>query len=241
MSRPVAPPLVWETDDDADRAGPYAVRLESAHQWKLEDDGTTVGTYPTNTAARNAASNLHQNRRVRQRLRRHLLVGAISLLVLLLAATQRIEPNRDYPPARAQADRLDAARLAVEVGDLSIDEVGSAYEGLTGGSFEFLGRSRLGLTGILEGDCYGLVWRPGFEPGGFAVRSNYVTCDPDASLINQPDPPGLTAELMWPTWEDALPDEDRSPVWFLPVFILTFGLAFGAFTRAITLLLTFRR
>lgn len=93
-------PLVWENDDDADRAGPYAIRLESPNQWQLDDAGGTVGVFPTNTAARNAAFKLHQNRGVRRRLRRHLLVGAISLLVLLLAASQRIEPNPDYPPAR---------------------------------------------------------------------------------------------------------------------------------------------
>ena len=237
----MAPPLVWEKDDGADRAGPYAIRLEAPNQWRLDDGDGTVGILPTNTAARNAAAKLHRNQGARRRLWRHLVVGAVSLVVLLLAASQRIEPNPDYPPARAQADRLDAARLAVEADEVSIGQVGSIYEGLAGGSFEVLGQSRLGLAGVFEGDCYGLTWRPELEPSGFAVRSNYVTCEPDASIINQPDPPGLTAEMMWPTWEDVLPDEDRSPVWFLPVFILTFGLAFGAFTRVTTLLLTFRR
>ena len=236
----MASSLVWETDD-ADRAGPYAIRLESAHQWRLEDDGTTVGIYPTNTAARNAAADLHRRRAIRRRLRRHLLIGTVSLLVLLLASSQRTEPNPDYPPARAQADRLDAARLAIEAGDLTIDQVGSTYQGLTGGSFEFLGRTRLGLAGIFEDDCYGLVWRPGFEPSGVAVRSNYLTCDPDVSLINQPDPPGLTAEIMWPSWEGALPDEERSPVWFLPTFIIAFAFFFRSLVRVTAVRLTFRR
>jgi hypothetical protein len=205
------------------------------------EDGHSVGVYPTRTGARNAAADKHRRRGIRRRLARHLLVGTASLMALLLALAQRTEPNPEYPPARAQADLLDAARLAVASGELTIEEVGLEFAGLAGGSFEFLGRERLAVSGILAGDCYGLVWRPGFEPSGVAIRSDYVTCEPDASLINQPDPPGSTAEMMWPTWEDALPDQQRSPVWFLPTFVIAFGVFFGSFVRGTVLLLTIRR
>ena len=47
--------------------------------------------------------------------------------------------------------------------------------------------------------------------------------------------------MMWPTWADALPDQQRSPVWFLPTFVIAFGVFFGSFVRGTVLLLTVRR
>ncbi|MDH3540145.1 MAG: hypothetical protein OEP52_09130, partial [Acidimicrobiia bacterium] len=151
MSRPVAPPLDWESTEHEERAGPYTVRLVEAHKWQLVEDGHSVGVYPTRTGARNAAADKHRRRGIRRRLTRHLLVGTASLMALSLALAQRTEPNPEYPPARAQADLLDAARLAVASGELPIEEVGLEFAGLAGGSFEFLGRERLAVSGILAG------------------------------------------------------------------------------------------
>ncbi len=237
MSRSAAPPLVWEQNQGAEHAGVYTIRLESPNRWQLTVSDRPTGIYSTRTAAANAAARLHRRLGFRRRLVRHLLFAGISLTVLLLALAQRTEPNPDYPPARAIADRFDAARLAVEAGEVDIEQVGTAFAGVAGGAFEHAGGARLGLAGIFDGRCYGLVWRPGFEPGGVAIRDNYVTCAPDSSLIVQPDTPGLVAEVMWPTWENVLPDQNRSPVWFLPVFIISFGVFFGSFVRATVLVL----
>ena len=84
MSRRVAPPLAWEIDDDGERAGQYTIRLRSPSQWQLEDGTRTIGTYTTKTAARNAAVGLHVRRRIRRRLGGSFLLGAVSLIVLLL-------------------------------------------------------------------------------------------------------------------------------------------------------------
>lgn len=235
MSRRVTPFLVWEEDGDGERAGPYRIRLETQNRWQLMATDRSVEFYPTRTSARNAAAALHRRRDVRRRLVRYLVVGSVSLAVLLLALAARSEPNPEYPAARAVADRFDQAREAVEAGQVNIEQVGEAFEGLEGAAFEHRGVDKLGLAGIFEGDCYGMVWRSGSRPGGVVVRSNYLTCLPDATLIDQPDPPGLTAELMYPAWEYVLPDQERSPVWFLPVVIVSFGMFLGAVVRAMVI------
>ncbi|MGI9647016.1 MAG: hypothetical protein ACR2OI_00710 [Acidimicrobiia bacterium] len=167
----------------------------------------------------------------------YFVVAGVSLVLIGVALARRVEPNPDYPPARAVADRFDQAHLAVEAGQISIDQVDQSFEGVEGRSFEHLG-SRLGLAGVFDGDCYGMVWRSGRPVSGVVLRPVYTTCQPDSSLISQPDP---LVESLWPSWEDTLPDPERSPGWFIPLLTVATGLGLAALTGAIRLILTQRR
>jgi len=241
MSRQPKLLLVWQEDEKGESAGPYTIRLEAPRRWQLLAKGRSVGFYETRTAARQAATGLQRRQGLRRRMFGYLVVAGVSLAGLGAAAVERTEPNPEYPPARAVADRFDQARLAVEAGQVVIEQVGQLFDGIEGGSFEHGGRLKLGLTGVFDGDCYAMTWRSGYPLGGVAVRSNYVTCQPDPSLIDQPDPPGLVAEPLQPSWKYALPDPVQTRVWFIPVVAIFFGLFLAAALRATGLLFALRR
>jgi hypothetical protein len=241
MGRQPSPLLVWQENDEGENAGAYTIRLDAPSRWQLLARGRSVGFYPTRTAARQAATGLHRRHGLRRQLVGYLAVAGVSLAGLGSALVGRTEPNLEYPPARAIADRFDQARLAVETGEAVIDRVDQLFDGLEGGSFERGGRLKLGLTGVFDGACYGMTWLPGYPVDGVAMRSNYVTCRPDASLIDPPDPPGLVAEPLQPYWKKALPDPVRRRVWFIPVFAISFGFLLVAATRATVLLFALRR
>ncbi len=167
-------------------------------------------------------------------------MSGVASVVLVVALPRQSEPNPEYPPTRAVADRFDQAQSAVEAGEVSIDEVDQVFDGLAGSSFEHRGLRKLALAGVLDGDCYGMVWRSGFHPS-VVYRSDYVTCEPDSSIIDQPDPRGLTPIAMAPSWEYALPASDRTPVWFIPVVAIFGAVLLGASTRAATLVVELRR
>ncbi len=236
MSRQPTPLLVWQEDDEGESAGAYTIRLDAPGRWQLIAGGRAVGFYPTRTAAEQAARGLHRRHGLRRRLVAYLVVAGVSLAVLAAAAMGRTEPNPEYPPARAVADRFDEARLAVETGQVDIDGVDQMFDGIEGSSFEHGGRLKLGLTGVFDGDCYGMTWRSGHRVGGVVKRSNYVTCQPDRSLIDQPDPPGLVAEPLHPSWKYTLPDPARTRAWFIPVVTISFGFFLVAAFRATALL-----
>lgn len=235
------PVLVWEEDEAGESAGPYVIRLEAPGRWQLLARGRSVGFHETKTAARQAATGLNRRHGLRRQLVGYLAVAGISLAGLGAAVAGRTEPNPDYPPARAVADRFDQARLAVEEGRVPIDQVDQLFDGIEGGSFEHGGRLKLGLTGVFEGACYAMTWRSGYPLGGVVVRSNYLTCRPDPSLIDQPDPPGLVAEPLQASWKYALPDPERTRVWFIPVVAISFGLFLATALRALGLLFALRR
>ena len=233
--------LVWTETEERESAGPYVIRLEAPGRWQLEAKSRAAGFYPTRTAARKAAADLHRRHGLRRKLVVSLAVAGIFLLGLGAALAGRTEPNPAYPPARAIADQFDQARLTVEAGELSIDQVGEQFDGIQGASFTHGGRVKLGLAGIFAGDCYGMVWRLGRQLGGVVVRHDYVSCQPDPSLIDQPDPPGLVAEPLRPAWKFALPDVERQRAWFIPVFAVCAGFLLTATFRATALLVALRR
>ena len=237
---PSPPPRTWVESDDEERAGPFGIRLLEPGRWELTVEDRPAGEYSTRTGARNAARDLHRRRRKRRRLLWWTAVVVVSTVVMLTALALRTEPNPEYPAARAIADRLDAARAEVEAGAIEIDDVAGLYPPLQGASFEHGGLRKLGIAGVFGEDCYGMVWRPGLSPSGFVIRSEYVTCAPDPSLIDQPDPPGLTAEPMAPSWTFALPPVERSPVWFFPVFLVSFGVMFAGLVRLVVITLPSR-
>lgn len=233
--------LVWHETEECETAGPYVIRLAAPGRWQLQAKSRAAGFYPTKTAARKAAADLHRRHGLRRKLVVTLTVAGVFLLGLGAALAGRTEPNPAYPPARAIADQLDQARLAVEAGELEIDQVGEQFDGIQGASFTHGGRIKLGLAGVFDGDCYGMVWRFGQSVGGVVIRSDYVTCQPDPSLIDQPDPPGLVAEPLRPAWKFALPDVDRQQAWFIPVFTVCAGVFLTATFRATALLFARRR
>ena len=233
--------LVWQEDDEGDSSGPFIVRLEAPGRWQLQNKSRAAGFYPTRTAARKAAADLRRRRGLRRKFFVSLAVAGVFLLGLAAALAGRTEPNPAYPPARAIADQFDQARLAVESGALAIDQVGEQFPGIDGASFTHAGRIKLGLSGVFNGDCYGMVWRLGQQLGGVVVRSNFVTCQPDPSLIDQPDPPGLVAEPLRPAWKFALPDVDRQRAWFIPVFAICMGFFLTATFRTTALLSALRK
>lgn len=241
MVRQPTPTLAWQEDDDGESVGPFTIRLEAAGRWQLQANGRAAGFYPTKTAARKAAADLHRRRGIRRRLFVNLAVAGVFLLGLAAALAGRTEPNPAYPPARAIADQFDQARLAVEAGELDIDRVGERFDGIQGAAFTHGGRVKLGLTGVFDGDCFGMVWRLGQPVGGVVIRSDYVTCQPDPSLIDQPDPPGLVAEPLRPAWKFALPDVERQRAWFIPVFAVCAGICLAATFRTTALLFALRR
>jgi hypothetical protein len=212
MSRESKPLLVWQEDEEGESAGPYTIRLEAPRRWQLLAKGRPVGFHETKTAARQAATGLHRRIGLKRQLVGYLVVAGVSLFGLGAALVGRTEPNPDYPPARAVADRFDQAKLAVETGRV-----------------------------VIDGDCYAMTWRSGYPVGGVVIRSNYVTCKPDPSLIDQPDPPGLVAEPLRPSWKYALPDPERTRVWFIPVVAIFFGLFLATAFRAAGLLFAFRK
>lgn len=241
MVRQSTPTLVWQEDDGGESVGPFIIRLDAPGRWQLQANGRAAGFYPTRTAARKAAADLHQRRGIRTRFFVSLAVAGVFLFGLVAALAGRTEPNPAYPPARAIADQFDQARLAVEAGELTIDQVAEQFPGIEGASFTHVGRIKLGLSGIFNGDCYGMVWQLGRQVGGVAVRSEYVTCQPDPSLIDQPDPPGLVAEPLRPAWKFALPDVERQQAWFIPVFAVCAGIFLTATFRATASLSALRR
>ncbi len=241
MSRRSTPVLAWQEDEGGESAGPYTIRLEAPRRWQLLVKGRSVGFHETKTAARQAATELNRRHGVKRQLVGYLVVAGVSLAGLGTALVARTEPNPQYPPARAIADRFDQARLAVEEGRVTIDQVDQMFDGIEGGSFEHGGRVKLGLTGVFDGACYAMTWRSGYPLGGVVVRSNYLTCQPDPSLIDQPDPPGLVAEPVRPSWKYALPDPVQTRVWFIPVVAIFFGLFLATALRAIGLLFALRR
>lgn len=233
-------PRTWVELDDEERAGEYGIRLLEPGRWRLTVRDKPAGEYSTRTGARNAALDLHRRRSKRGRLLWSTTIVVISTVLMLTALAFRTEPNPDFPAARAIADQLDAARAAVEAGTIGIEEVAGSYPALDGASFEHGGLLKLGLAGVFDGDCYGMVWRPGLSPSGVVIRSEYVTCAPEPTLIDQPDPPGLTAEPMAPSWDFALPPQERSPVWFFPVFVVSFGVMFAGLVRLVVITLPSR-
>lgn len=240
MSRQPSGLLVWREDDAGERAGPFTIRMDAPGRWQLSARGRSVGFYPTRTGARQAAAVWRRRQGLRRRFIGHLLIAGLSLVALAAALASRTEPNPEYLPARAIADEFDRAQLAVETGEIGIDQVGQVFAGIEGASFEHAGLLKLGLAGVFGGDCYGMTWRSGQRVAGVVLRTDYLTCEPDASLIDQPDPPGLVAESMRPAWDFALPDPERNRVWFIPLVTIGVGGLVLATTRAAALVFALR-
>ena len=143
------------------------------------------------------------------------LLGAVLVAALLLVPFSDV-PNDDYPEARAQADRLDAAYRSVWGGDVSIETAASA-EGLLVYEFPTGERTISVLTHAQPTDagmCYGL--RLG---GGFS--SEAVRFLPTDGCV----PQGRWAFDAVGGWDDVLGTERLTSVWFVPALTILIGLS----------------
>ena len=148
----------------------------------------------------------------RHRFRRELvLLGGVIAVVVLLAPFADV-PTPDYPEARARADSLNAAYQSVWRGEASVEAAARAH-GLTFHELPVGERTVWMLTHpqpTAGGTCYGL--RTG---GGLAtVAVKFVP-------IDGCQPQQQTVLVGAGLWEDVLPSERMTTVWFVPaLFIL---------------------
>lgn len=197
-----------------------------------------MGYFPSRSAAQKGAKSIQRRRRIHRVVARSVLVGVAAVAGLAVTLSMRTEANPDHRPARAVADRLDAIMGEVEAGALDIEAVARTHPGVDGASFLHAGLTKLGLTAVVDDDCFGLVWRSGQRVSGTVFRSHFDACVPDAALI---DPATSAAEPIRPSWELALPEPERTRPWFIPAVVVLSGMLLGAFTRATSLLLEARR
>ena len=139
------------------------------------------------------------------------LMGIVVAAMLLLLAPFSDVATPDYPEARAHADSLNSAYRSILSGEASIEAAASA-EGLVVHEFPAGERTVSVLTHAqptAAGTCYGL--RLG---GGFATLA--VEFAPTDGCV----PQGRSAFRMTGSWEDVLPSERMTTVWFIPALIL---------------------
>jgi hypothetical protein len=155
------------------------------------------------------------------------LFGAVLVAALLLIPFGDV-PNADYPEARVQADRLEAAYRSVWGGDVSIETAARAENLLV---YEFPAAERtISVITHAEptaaGTCYGL--RLG---GGFAAEAvRFLPTD------------GCVPQSRWAFeavggWDDVLGTERVTSVWFVPALIVLVGLGIALTTDIIIKLL----
>ena len=148
----------------------------------------------------------------KQRFRRDLvLLGGVIVLAVLLTPFADV-PTPDYPEARAQADSLNAAYRSVWSGDASIETAAAAhgldvYELPVGQRVVWMMTHPQPTAG---GTCYGL--RTGGGMATVAVKFVPIAgCEPQQRTVFEGIGP----------WEDVLPSERMTTVWFVPaLFVL---------------------
>ena len=164
----------------------------------------------------------------KRRFRRDLvLLGAVITVVLLLAPFADV-PTPDYPEARAQADTLDAAYRSIWRNDRSVEAAASAY-GLNACEFPVGQRAVWVMTHpqpTAGGTCYGL--RTGGGMATVAVKFVPIDgCEPQQGTVFEGA--GL--------WEDVLPSQRMTTVWFVPAVVILASCAIALSTGIILKLL----
>lgn len=157
-----------------------------------------------------------------------LLGGIVALGALLSPFSDLATP--EYPEARAQADRLSAAYQSVSRGGVSPRDAATAG-GLDMYEFEVVGDG--GTVSVLthpeptaEGTCYAL--RMG---GGIATLAAKFA--PTDGCV----PQGRAAFEMMGSWDDVLPSERMTTVWFVPVLLILVGIGVAIVTNIVLKLL----
>lgn len=148
----------------------------------------------------------------------------VALLVVVAAALIAAWPfsevdTLDYPEARANADRLRAVMEPVWSGDVSIEDV-EVPPGLEMYAFGFQGSTAWVLTHeepTTAGTCYGL------RTGGGLVTAAVRFAPTDGCI-----PPDRVSFEASGAWDDVLPRQRVTPVWFVPIVGILIGVALGA-------------
>lgn len=163
----------------------------------------------------------------RRIVRELVLLGVIVVIVVLLSPYADMA-TPDYPEARVQADRLDTAYRSVWLDDASPEAAAIAND-LHLYEFPVDGRTVSVLThaqSTSDGTCYGL--RLG---GGFATVA--VRFAPTDGCV----PQGRRAFEETGSWEDVLPSERMTAVWFVPALVVLIGSALALITTVVLKLL----
>lgn len=162
------------------------------------------------------------------RFRRDLVFLGAAITVAILIAPFADVPTPDYPEARAQADTLNAAYRSVWGGNVSVEAAAgayglNAYELPVGQRVVWMMTHPQPTTG---GTCYGL--RTGGGMATVAVKFAPMDgCEPQQG----------TAVQGVGLWEDVLPSERTTAVWFVPAIAILASCAVVISTNIILKLL----
>ena len=147
----------------------------------------------------------------KHRFRRELvLLGFVIAMTLLLAPFADV-PTPDYPEAQAQADVLNAAYRSVWSGDATVEAAAVAH-GLSVHELPAGERATSVLTypqPAAGGTCYGL------RTGGGLATVAVKFAQTDGCVPSQ-----RTAFQEVGLWEDVLPSERMTTVWFVPALVI---------------------
>ena len=155
------------------------------------------------------------------------MAGFAGLLLIPVMTTREID-NSSYPPARAFADRMEAAYREVDEGTAGIDSFDAEIDGFEGAVFEV---DRGGvvadynvLAGDHRGDCYVIRWVR-FEVPFVARLLPRYECTPGQPALNF-SPSGyeeiavnlFTSHRL--EWQPVLPDPISLAPWFFPAVLV---------------------
>ncbi len=207
-------------------AGYQAVR--TGHGWELHIDGEVVSSHGTFPQAVEAAGAHDRKRRRRRAAAQRITVVALAGLLLIPTLTEREVDNPAFPPARAFADRMEAAYRAVDAGSADIGSFTVESDGFEGAVFEV---SRGGavadynvLVGSQGGDCYLIRWVRFEVPFVARLLSRYE-CVPGQPALNF-SPSGYEAIAVNLSttgaleWQPVIPDPVHLATWFFPAVMV---------------------
>ncbi|MBU1865267.1 MAG: hypothetical protein KKE89_02535 [Actinobacteria bacterium] len=212
----------------------------TAAGWELRADGRLISAHRTFSKAVDAAGSHDRDRRRNRAVVQRIVVVALAGVLLIPVLTKREVDNPAYPPARALADRMEAAYRAVDGGMADIESFDAAADGFSGAVFEV---SRAGVTadynvlaGRNESDCYLIRWVR-FEVPFVARLLPRYECVPGQPMLNFSPSAYEAIAVNLATnrpleWQPVLPDPIDLAPWFFPAMIL---LLVGLLQQMITL------
>lgn len=166
----------------------------------------------------------------RRRVARDFVIFAFALLVGAAIQPFADLPNPEYPEAREIADRLDSAWRSVANDGVDPAEAAETAE-LNVYFYEVNERVRTVFTHpepTEAGHCYTVRRGPWIGTEAGILEAPVLRCTPQ--------PPGLVSETG--SWEEVLPSQRITTVWYVPVMVLLSGIALYAATDIPLALLT---
>ena len=223
-----------------DLSGRYEIRLVEPGSWELLTDGTRHSLYRTGSAARSAAVRVEGVRRLRFLLFRNGLVIVLMGFGIGLAAGFRTIPNPDYAPARALADRMEAAHLAVVAGEEDLSGFRLESHGFVGASVDGPPAFAIetgeptdeparpvrisALIGELSGTCYSVRWEEPERPVTGILRPEFP-CIPNSDVARSSSYARVASSAQPGVlrWDPLLPVPQVQASWFFPVVLVLLG------------------